>query len=41
MSREHARLSLEGLSVGDAFGEFFFVSPAVTQSMAREPLDAT
>ena len=34
--RERARLSLEGLSVGDAFGECFFVSPAVAQTMVEE-----
>ncbi|HZH14654.1 MAG TPA: ADP-ribosylglycohydrolase family protein [Archangium sp.] len=33
---ERARLSLEGLSVGDAFGECFFVSPAVAQTMVEE-----
>jgi ADP-ribosylglycohydrolase len=30
---ERARLSLEGLSVGDAFGERFFAPPAVAQAM--------
>lgn len=36
MRRERARLSLEGLSVGDAFGECFFVSPTVAQSMVEQ-----
>jgi hypothetical protein len=33
---ERARLSLEGLSVGDAFGETFFVNPAVVDSLIAE-----
>lgn len=44
MSRlERARVALEGLSVGDAFGERFFVSPATVdqliaaRAMPREP----
>jgi ADP-ribosylglycohydrolase len=28
-----ARLALEGLSVGDAFGERFFVSPSLVESL--------
>src|SRR5262245_38466133 len=28
-----ARLALEGLSIGDAFGERFFVSPSVVESL--------
>jgi ADP-ribosylglycohydrolase len=42
MTRDHstrmsrARLSLEGLSVGDAFGERFFVSPSTVQSLIEQ-----
>jgi ADP-ribosylglycohydrolase len=32
---ERARLSLEGLSVGDAFGERFFVHPEVVEGLIR------
>ncbi len=31
-----ARLSLHGLSIGDAFGQRFFVSPAVIETLIRE-----
>lgn len=31
-----ARLALEGLSVGDAFGERFFVAPAMVESLIEE-----
>ena len=31
-----ARVSLEGLSVGDAFGENFFIRPELVYSMVRE-----
>lgn len=33
---ERARASLEGLSVGDAFGETFFVSPAVAEGLIEQ-----
>jgi ADP-ribosylglycohydrolase len=33
---ERAKLSLEGLSVGDAFGETFFVNPAVVDNLIAE-----
>lgn len=32
-ARERARLALDGLSVGDAFGQRFFVSPAVVDGL--------
>jgi ADP-ribosylglycohydrolase len=34
---ERARLSLEGLSLGDAFGETFFARPGVGRTLARPP----
>jgi hypothetical protein len=33
---ERARLSLDGLSVGDAFGEGFFVPPSTAAAMTWE-----
>ncbi|MCY1077342.1 hypothetical protein [Archangium lansingense] len=33
---ERARLSLDGLSVGDAFGERFFVPPTTAASMVEQ-----
>lgn len=33
---EHAKCSLEGLSVGDAFGETFFVNPDVVEGLIAE-----
>ncbi len=33
---ERARASLEGLSVGDAFGERFFVSPSIAEDLIEQ-----